>query len=186
VLAAPRIPWQKKLARVTRNAVQFAMGAVDHKYDAPSRRQAGIGYGSGKPILPRLRRPLVKVDIAIDTSGSMSQHDLADALREAKGILRHAGCAVRAIICDAEVHDVGEVHDVRALARMLKGGGGTDFNPVFEAVRTGKRRPNILVFATDGCGPAPATPPPGVHVIWLLIGSYKSRPTTWGEYIEVE
>lgn len=186
VLAPARVPWRRKLQRSARNAAQFAMGAVDYKYDAPSRRQAAIGYGTGKAILPRLRKPVVVVDLAIDTSGSMSQSDMAEVLQEAKGIFKAVGATVRAIICDAEVHEVGDVSDVRKLASMLKGGGGTDFRPVFEAIRTGKRKPNILVFATDGCGPAPAAPPKGVHVIWLLVGSYRARPTTWGEYIEVD
>jgi predicted metal-dependent peptidase len=80
----------------------------------------------------------------------------------------------------------------REVVRHLKGGGGTDFVPVFEAAAHMRPRPEVLVFCTDGMGPAPAEPPYPLRVIWLLVGPYKQRPyayngpITYGEFIEVD
>src|SRR5690606_35745269 len=45
VLLPPKVDWRKKLRGSVRQAVQWAAGAVDTRYDRPSVRQAGVGYG---------------------------------------------------------------------------------------------------------------------------------------------
>lgn len=185
-LEPPKIPWRQKLARATRSACAWTVGAVDHRYDAPGRRQAGLGYGLGKPIMPRLRRPVPRVSVAVDTSGSMGPKELHEALTEVRGVLEAVGAEVDFCSCDAEVHGLGKVRSMDEVAKLVKGGGGTDFRPAFEALVKRTTRPDVLVFVTDGCGPAPTTPPPGVRVIWVLMGPYRQTPATWGEVVEVD
>ncbi len=72
------------------------------------------------------------------------------------------------------------------MLKHVRGGGGTNFIPVFEELKKLRRPPEVLVFATDGCGPAPQVQPPGMSVIWLGIGPYKQKPCEWGIYIEVD
>ena len=53
-------------------------------------------------------------------------------------------------------------------------------------------RPQVVVFATDGQGPAPTHAPQGVSVIWLLLGDSRKPysgsgygPIDWGDFITV-
>jgi predicted metal-dependent peptidase len=193
-LTPPKIRWQDKLARFVRSAVSWRAGAVDYKYERPSRRQYGIGSGIGKPILPCMRQPVPQVMVAVDTSGSMGNDELTDALRETKGILDHTGAAVTFTACDAAIHELKPVRCWQDAAKLLTGGGGTSFVPVFtDALPLAKPRPEILVFITDGMGDAPAAPPRGVKVIWVLVGPYARKPysysdngsgeISWGDFI---
>ncbi len=69
---------------------------------------------------------------------------------------------------------------------LMKGGGGTDFRPIFQDVKQARPRPDVLVVMTDGCGPAPEVDPKTAHTIWLLVGDYVRHPAAWGDYIEIK
>lgn len=181
-LAPPKVPWQAQLARYARQMVTSRRGLRDYTYARISRRQWGVGIDA--PRFPSMVDNEIKVAIAIDTSGSMQEEELSRGLAEAQGILQAAGCKVRAIVCDAHVHEDCEVSNAMALRAKLKGGGGTDFRPVFEALTKRSPRPDVLVFFTDGYGPAPDEAPP-FGVIWLLIGP-GNAPATWGESIKLD
>lgn len=190
VLQPPRVDWRTKLAQVARTAVAFRPGAVDFRYHRPSRRQGAIGLGIGKPVLPAMIQPTPRVAVAVDTSGSMSKSDLQVAVEESAGILGALGADVDFIACDAAVGKVKRVRTPRELAESLVGGGGTDFAPVFAEVEKLRPRPEVLVYVTDGCGPAPAKPPVGLRTIWVLVGQYRQTPhfpgEPWGEMIELD
>lgn len=178
MLKPPVIPWETRLARACRNACTDRPGAVDFSFSYPSRRQAGIGYGPGKPVLPGLMEPIPNVAVGLDTSGSMGTKEVEAGLTETNHILKALNASITFLSCDSDVHAIGKAASMRDIAKLVKGGGGTDFRPVFAAIRKIKPRPEVLVFITDGCGPAPKFPPPGLHVIWLLVGPYKSKPYT--------
>lgn len=179
------VPWDQELAQAARVATGWRAGAVDHRYDAPSRRQAGIGYGVGKPILPRLRQPIPEVWFIFDTSGSMGREETKQSLVEADGVIKTLGAEVTICVCDAKVHGVGKVASIREVLPMLKGGGGTDFIPAFEAALAAKKRPDLIVFATDGYGSAPAVDP-GINTIWLFVGpNVNENCAAWGKKIRV-
>ena len=98
----PTVDWREVLAGSVRRAVGSASGAVDYTYQRPSRRAASMA----RVVLPSLRRPVPTVAIVIDTSGSMSQDDLAAALAEVAGVLRGVGIRgnrVTVFSCDAAV-----------------------------------------------------------------------------------
>lgn len=189
-----KVRWQDKLRVLCRNAMTYRPGAVDFTYTKPSRRQYGVGFGVGKPILPSMRQPVPNICVAVDTSGSMGQEELNDALREIKGILVGAKAEVTFTSCDAAVHSTKKIKTWKDAAVEMKGGGGTSFVPVFEHLPNIKPQPEVLVFITDGGGPAPAVPPVGVKTIWLLVGSHAMVPWAdggsyngssigWGEFI---
>lgn len=184
-IAPPKVPWQTKLARAARAAVQYRAGMVDYTYGAPAREQWGVGIGPGKPVLPSFHAPVPRVAVGVDTSGSMGTAEVTVAVREANGILRAVGANVAFLACDAQVHEQREVRSWKEILPLLKGGGGTDFRPLFDAVDRMRHRPDVFVFVTDGLGPAPEQPPKGVSVIWLLVSS-KRRPCSWGEFIEID
>jgi predicted metal-dependent peptidase len=185
-LKPAKVRWQDKLARAARRAVAYRPGAEDYRYDRPSRRQASYGYGPGSPILPRTVRPVPHVAVVVDTSGSMGTDELTAALRESRGILTATGAKVEFCACDASVHALKPVERWEELPKLLLGGGGTDFRPAFKAVERARSKPEVLIFITDGDGPAPATMPHGIKVIWLLVGAHRVKPATWGEIIELD
>lgn len=181
-LAPPRVPWQQKLARAVRRAISYRAGDVDLSFSELSRRQWGVGYGVGRPVIAADVSPIPEVAVAIDTSGSMGTEELGQALQETQGILRAVGAPVRFIACDAAVHTDIQASDLRKVTAGLKGGGGTSFIPIFDRLAKGKRRPNVIVVCTDGYGTYPARAPSGVKVVWMMIGKGSATPP-WGEVI---
>jgi predicted metal-dependent peptidase len=185
-LRPPTIPWREELRTVVRSGVMFRPGAGVMRYDAPSKRQAGLGFGIGKAILPRFRDTTPRVVFGVDTSGSMGKEELEDVIPEVRGVMAETGSRMRMIACDAEVHVNEEITSVEEMVKRLKGGGGTDFRPVFKAIEKlrAHERPNVLVFYTDGFGPAPECAPDWCKVIWLLTKNGR-KPCDWGTFVRV-
>lgn len=193
----PKVRWQDKFKRCVRGAIGSAMGAVDYTMTRIPRRQASLDmFFPNAPRMPSMHRHMPRVAFWTDTSGSMSQADLTTCLREARGVLLALGSQVDFLTVDAEIQCVQTVKDWRTLPSLLKGGGGTDFRAPFRALAKMKRKPDIIVYATDGMGPCPSKPPRGIQVIWLLVGPSRQKPymgdhdgatpCNWGEFIEVD
>lgn len=185
MLSPPEVPWQQELACSTRNACAWRDQAVEHRYDAPSRRQWGLGFGPGKPILPRLRMPVPRVAIIFDTSGSMGHEELSEAGREAAGILKSIGADVTFCTCDAAVTGISKVRSLREVLAKLSGGGGTDMAPAFASLMRERPRPEVIICATDLWIGDPGPEPQGTKVIWLAVGKMASSQgdPRWGKTI---
>ena len=136
--------------------------APTHTYSRPSRRFPGrVGEVPGRAWSPRtMTRP--RLLVAIDTSMSMSKSELAEVARHVAKVSERAEVTV--VECDAEIHRVypfdGDLFDVQ-------GRGGTDLRPLFEPSFLGARRPDGVVYFTDGDGPFPDEAPP-LPVLWVL------------------
>jgi predicted metal-dependent peptidase len=97
---------------------------------------------------------------------------------------------------DSRVNTFKKVRYPQQLATLLKGGGGTDFRVGFEQIEKLplQDKPKIIVFITDGQGPAPAQAPRGIDVVWVLVGAHQqvpycgetNKPITWGETISID
>ncbi|RGC66774.1 hypothetical protein C5N14_22165 [Micromonospora sp. MW-13] len=177
----PTVDWRRALTGAVREAAAWASGAVDYTYQRPSRRsQALRGV-----VLPRLRQPVPRVAIVVDTSGSMSDGRLSAALAEVSGVLRAVGIGgnrVTVLSCDAAVHVVRAVHTIGEV--RLAGGGGTDMRVgVDEALR---HRPHIVVVLTDGYTPWPAAPPESARLIAGLIGADAPTPPGWIATVRID
>lgn len=187
LLEPAEVDWRQKIGHVTRAAVAWRSTPVDHRYDGPSRRQAGLGYGPGVPILPRFRQPVPNVDVIVDTSGSMGRTELNEVMTEVNGILRALGANIRVCSCDAAVHGITKVKSVAEALNALKGGGGTDMRPAFRALMKENPRPEVIVVGTDGMVGDIGPEPVGVKVIWLVVGRYQDTSTLrWGEVIQIK
>jgi predicted metal-dependent peptidase len=182
-LAPPQVDWRRELRHAVRAPLGTRSGAVVARYDGPSRRQAGIGYGPGRPMLARPRGCIPSVVVAVDTSGSM--HALGPAvLGELDGVLRAVGAEVTVVACDSRVHTTRRVRRIADAARGLVGGGGTDFHPIVDAARALKPPPALLVIVSDSWGPAPQDDP-GIPAVWCLVGGATSAPAPWGRVVVV-
>lgn len=196
-LGPSRIPWQTLLAMAIRAAATWARGKTNYTFKRRSRRQAALGMGRGAPIIPGMRKPVPEVWGVIDTSGSMGTDELGDAMRETKAVMDAIGTGLSFVTCDATIQEMQKVTDFEQAKKLLKGGGGTSFVPVFEAYeKTPKNsKPNVIIMFTDGGGDAPKLEPQGVKVIWCLVGAHRQKPVeqdnwsthiSWGDFIEVE
>lgn len=179
-LAPPTIPWRQVLAVAVRRSVAMRLGATTRKYDAPSRRQGGMGHGPGIPVLSRWRREVPEVMVAVDTSGSMGEEALLEALSETDGILRAVGARCTFVACDAEVNAVKPIKSAREARGLLKGGGGTSFAPIFEAFRKLRPRPSVVVLLTDGMGDNPPREK-GLRLVVVLVGGNTHSSIDWAD-----
>jgi predicted metal-dependent peptidase len=110
----------------------------------------------------------------VDTSGSVDDGLLAQALGEVDGVLATLGVAdpqVTVLAVDAAVHTVATVR--RAEALRLGGGGGTDMGVGITAAQQLRPRVDVIVVCTDGETDWPALPAP-VPVVAVLIGRDRS------------
>ncbi|MFI8263193.1 MULTISPECIES: DUF2201 family putative metallopeptidase [unclassified Streptomyces] len=181
-LLEPTVDWRRALSGAVREAAAWAGGAVDYTYRRPSRRTPALG---GRVVLPSLRRPLPRVAIVVDTSGSMGDDEIAAALGEVTGVLREVGVRgnrVAVLACDADVHAVSRVTSTEQVT--LAGGGGTDMRVGIRAALAAAERPNIVVVLTDGYTPWPDETP-SCRLIAALIGPEAPQPPGWVETVRV-
>lgn len=168
-----KIPWEQQLQAIARRAVAWKRGQVDLSYGRVARRQAAIGMGPGRPIVPALVAPTPRVALVQDTSGSMSSNDIAYTFKHAGEILKHCGGVLTFVSIDAAVHASFKTSSIERMKQNIIGGGGTDFRPAFELLKTSRPRPDIIVFATDGYGIYPtAEETMWCKTIWLQTCQY--------------
>jgi len=165
-LAYPRLNWRQLLHQYIKQR-----SSDDYDWMRPDRRllQYGVYYPSSKS-------ELLKIAVAVDTSGSVSDEQLDEFLAEIRNILQSfSSFSARLLACDAAVHaDMMVVHDsdFESFLKCLSGSGGTDFRPVFSKIDDDP--PEVLVYLTDGDGKYPDSSQP-FDVIWVM-NSYREPP----------
>jgi predicted metal-dependent peptidase len=191
MLTAPKVDWRTQLAQAIRASIAYRAGSVSLTWQRPSRRQGGLGYGIGVPILPALHAPVPLVAVVCDTSGSMGQGQgtpLAAAASEIRGVLRDVGAKITIVGIDADVHAIRDCATIEEACGTLKGGGGTDMTPAFTALADRKPRPEVVIVLTDGyIGDGhPAVEPDWCRTVWCVVGENTERCCPWGEWIHVD
>jgi predicted metal-dependent peptidase len=137
-------------------------------------------------VLPSLRQPLPQVAMVLDTSESMSDQMLGQALAEVSGVLRGLGVGrrrLRIVCCDATAYEAQRVLNAREV--RLLGGGNTDMGAGLEAASALKPRPDLIIVLTDGHTPWPQVAPGGVRVIVGLMDRAGTVPG-WAKTVMVE
>jgi predicted metal-dependent peptidase len=177
----PSVNWRRQLAAHVRRGAADVAGRVDFTYRRPSRRASAIP----DVVMPSLRQPLPQVALVIDTSGSMSDAMLGQALGEVAGVLRSLGVArrnLRVIACDAHAYRAQQVRDLGAI--RLEGGGGTDMGAGLDAAAALRPRPDLIIVLTDGFTPWRSAPPRGIRVVVGLMDR-SGRTPDWAETVLV-
>lgn len=154
----PAADWRAILREFVEQAIPS-----DYSWLTPSR--AYLGTGLYLPGVLRDNCPVIAV--GIDTSGSIGPALLAAFGRELTAILHEARPErLDVVYCDAEVQAVESFDpDDPAVELHAAGGGGTEFQPVFDHVAAAGELPACLVYFTDLEGPAPRDP--GYPVLWV-------------------
>ncbi|MES9835315.1 MAG: VWA-like domain-containing protein [Candidatus Thiodiazotropha sp.] len=172
-LLQPQLPWRLLLARY-----MTAIARDDFSYMRPSRRE-------GEHILPSLRSSQVELVVALDSSGSIQDHEMGEFLLEINALKGQMRARITLLACDSAIAEdapwIYEAWEDFRLPEKITGGGGTSFEPVFEWISAQGMRPDLLVYFTDAEGAFPDHAP-HYPVIWLVKGK---QPTPWGQRIQL-
>lgn len=152
--------------------------APRHTWSRPSRRfPERVGQLPGRTYHPRsLSRPTLIV--AIDTSLSMSESELAEIARQ----LRPLGTLAQLFVVECD-STIARCYPFQGSVDQVHGRGGTDLRPVFAPVFLRARNADGVVYFTDGEGPYPETPP-AIPVLWMLTKP-KEFACPWGERVKL-
>ncbi len=121
--------------------------------------------------LPSLASDTLSLCVAVDTSGSIDEALLGAFMEEFKSIMTNfPSVRIELIIADAKVHGHYSFQGGEKLEFPIKGGGGTDYRPVFDYIEAELPLTTMLLYFTDGDGWFPRRAP-SYEVLWAL-----SRP----------
>ena len=153
----------------------------DYRWTPPNRRYISQGL-----FLPSLSSPQLRpIVIAIDTSGSIGDEELAQFAAEVNAIIAEWEPEwVDVVYCDAGVASVERFGpDDWPVTLHASGGGGTSFRPAFDWVEREQLDPACFIYFTDLYGDFPDDPP-DYPVLWLTTTKGMTAP--FGETVEME
>ena len=150
----------------------------DYRWSPPNRRYVASGL-----YLPSVERTgLGTIVIGVDTSGSIGDDELEQFAGEISAIADEASPeAIHVVYCDAAVQSSQQFGPSEPIHLEPKGGGGTDFQPVFEWVEENGIAPVCLIYLTDLC--CHSYPPiPEYPVLWVTDSR---RTAPFGETVRI-
>ncbi|PID41136.1 MAG: hypothetical protein CR981_04610 [Proteobacteria bacterium] len=172
----PKICWETLLARFIERCARS-----DYTWMMPNRR-----YLHQDLYLPSLyNHELDHIVLAIDTSGSIDNRELNQFAAEISAVMAQYPARLYVIYCDADIQGVHilERSDL-PITLEPKGGGGTDYRPVFHWVEQERISPACLIYLTDmECLQFPAAEP-GYPVLWVTTGNNDQLPP-FGEMLKL-
>lgn len=117
----------------------------------------------------QLRNHKAKILVALDISGSISDEEFNQAIKEVLHIVKNNNNEISIIECDSEIRCVYEVKSEKDIKDRINTRGGTKFTPVFEYAN--KNNANLLVYFTDGLGEDKLNLiPKGYKTLWVISG----------------
>lgn len=177
----PKCNWKQLL----HDFIQFDRS--DYTYTIPDKRFAG-----GDVIMPSFQE---KIDGArvrrlwavVDTSASISDATLTDAMNEIYGALTQVNLEGWVSFFDTDVSEPVPFESAEDLDKISPvGGGGTSFDIIFDGIEKyfSEEFPEIIVILTDGYAPFPEEKAAlGIPVIWTIIDSDIFPP--WGKTVYI-
>ena len=177
----PKVNWRQQFASALRSSVHHKTGTADYTWQRPSRRQQ-----PQDPVLrPAMTRPVPSIAVVVDTSGSMGDDELDQALTEISAIIATVvpGDSVRVLSVDTDIHTDQHIYNTNQI--HLEGAGGT--NMATGIAVAAENKPDAIVVITDGFTPWAPTRPPGARcVIAALTDDYCiDRVPDWIQAIDM-
>jgi predicted metal-dependent peptidase len=169
------IPWREILSEHMYKKIR---GCEDYTWVRPSRRAMALGI-----CLPGMSKDVAgRVTLIIDTSKSMAQGDLDNAVSAVVSLADDMACETLTVIAaDAAVNEIVVIACGEPVPPFkCKGGGGTDFRPALKVAM--ELRSDVAVYITDLAGvfPSQQDAPP---TIWLTVCDTPAPP--WGTLIRM-
>lgn len=163
----PIIPWQKEC----RNLIGSIPCPYRKTMRVKNRRQP-----KRADILGRVNDRKIRILLAIDTSGSVSDNCLKYFFNEIFNIVKDVNAEVYLIQCDSDVKSYEQIKTKNDVSKVkIAGRGGTYFTPVFEYIKNEipkPDQPNLVVYFTDGYGERdiPKELKGHFEILWVLEG----------------
>ena len=177
LLKPPTIAWQQLLRQYIGASIKTGFKS---SWKRPNRR-----FGGREDIKGKTSDRVIRMLLAIDTSGSVSDKDFVDFMGEMKGILNIYRCSMDLIQCDTQITSKEQVKPYTKFNIKFKGRGGTEFKPVFDYLRIHPEY-DLLIYFTDmqcsfeGCQTTKS-------VIWVCTeqGSADAKPPV-GKVVQIK
>ncbi|WP_416768737.1 VWA-like domain-containing protein [Sulfurimonas sp. ST-25] len=126
--------------------------------------------------LPSSTSETLDIVIAIDSSGSVDEELLGRFIAEVESLLEtFADYRIELLVCDAKVQSHRQFYPGEPLRFELKGGGGTDFRPVFEWTERYAPMAPLLLYFTDCDGRFPDKEPL-IDTVWITPETQSEVP----------
>ena len=149
----------------------------DYALVPPSKKLLYMGT-----YLPSLSSNMLRIVVAIDSSGSVNEELLGGFISEFEAILlSFSTFEVDLLICDDKVHSHQHFSSGDKLEYCLKGSGGTDFRPVFTYIDKHLYDASLLLYFTDLEGKFPQNEP-GIDTVWVTTSR---NDVPFGKKIEI-
>lgn len=173
-----KVDWRRMLSAYIRKAVGEVKGCVDYTYGRLSRRSSSVPDF----VIPSMRQPQIRIAVVVDTSGSMSNKELAQALAEIEAVLKAGGHnGVTVLSCDAAVHMTQKVFKTQEI--KLVGGGGTSMTVGLRAAEALRPRPHVIILVTD----CETDWPSAMSIPLIVARTSKGSPApAWARCVDVE
>ncbi len=174
-ILAPKVDWRERLKHRLRGAIVMGTGQrVDYSFHRTHRRSDAFA-----PFLPpSLTGDFIPHVICIvDTSGSIRENELCQALAEVRSVLECLRIPIIVIPCDQVPYDPIKVFtqsDFLRLYKNMRGGGGTNMVAGIEAALRLRPLPDTVIVLTDGY----TNYPPRRYKIPVIFGIFTSKTET--------
>jgi predicted metal-dependent peptidase len=137
-------------------------------------------------VMPGMKLdPMIDIAVALDASGSISETMLKDFLGEIQGIMESfPAYRIHVVTFDTEAYNPVQ-YDSENLDDIcdyeIKGGGGTDFECIFNYLKANEIEPKRLVVFTDGYPFGSWGDENYADTVWILHGTTTIEPP-WGQH----
>jgi predicted metal-dependent peptidase len=175
-MTAPKMNWRELLRMQLESTIKS-----DFTWMRASRR----GWHMDA-VMPGMKNDeMIDIAIAIDASGSIDERMLKDFLSEVQGIMdQFAAYRIHILTFDTRVYNP-ETYNSDNLDTIcdyeVKGGGGTDFDCIFEYLKEEQIEPKRLVVFTDGYPFGSWGDENYADTVWIIHGNTTVVPP-WGQY----
>ena len=178
-LTEPKMNWRELLRMQLESTIKS-----DYTWLRSSRKGWHVDA-----VMPGMKTTdAIDIAVAIDTSGSISDAQAKDFLSEIRGIMEaFDSYKIHVFTFDTQCYNT-QVYDSDNLESIedydIQGGGGTDFDAIFNHMKETDIEPKKLVVFTDGYPFGSWGDPNYCDTVWIIHGNKTPEPPfgIWAEY----
>jgi predicted metal-dependent peptidase len=167
---APKFDWKGYLRRFT--------GVSTKVFTKKIRRKENRRYEDNPGLKIKMRQHML---LAIDTSGSVSDTELAEFMNEIHHIYK-VGVDITVVQCDTSIKSIEPYKGKNEI--NVFGRGGTEFDPVLDYYNANLKKYTSLVYFTDG--ECYTSVKPKGKVLWVLSERSGMNEDLPGQVIKLE